>query len=565
MEIKTAFSSKKKCFLCRGRQSNIKLRQIKEYCVKKAFREFNIVIRQTARCCSRHLDENGFLTETSYCDIPTQFKKYHLAEIRILKSLSREELLFDRFKDFDSLSESDCFNITGWTKNQFKLFASYITSVKQSKKRNKLQLIAIYLYWLRRGDKQSTLAYMKERSIQRDISRYLSQIRSAIYNDFVPYYLGAQSRSREQFLTHNDIATKILYLDENNDETLCVFADGTYCRCEKSSNNSFQYDSWSGQKKDSLIKPFIICLCDGYIIDCYGPFKAHWNDAKIMEYILENDIELRKILLPKKTLVIADRGFRDILEKMLNKYQYTTKIPSCRNVKAEKLEKYGQLTALENTESRLVSKVRWIVEKSMPKLNASLENIRNTIIGHIAFDYKIACAIHNFNLTHSKVNEEQKLKKLTKKRLIAKRIDRKVKQNQQENKLKFMLTKHIKKSNSVIKIKIREFNKNSDFCVVLTKKKMREKLFYGSFHLKMSFSYLRDLINNGVFYIWNEKELAAYKKKKLISFDSQILGAEIKSRHIRGITGTSYKVFIEYTPNYNNYRAIKGNKILFFF
>ena len=43
MEIKTAFSSKKKCFLCRERQSNIKLRQIKEYCVKKAFREFNIV------------------------------------------------------------------------------------------------------------------------------------------------------------------------------------------------------------------------------------------------------------------------------------------------------------------------------------------------------------------------------------------------------------------------------------------------------------------------------------------------------------------------------------------
>ena len=307
LEIKTAFSSKKKCFLCRARQSNIKLRQIKEYCVKKAFREFNIVIRPTASCCSRHLDENGFLTETSYCVIPTQFKKYHLAEIRILKSLSREELLFDRFKDFDSLSESDCFNITGWTKNQFKLFASHITSVNQSKKRNKLQLIAIYLYWLRKGDNQSTLAYMKERCIQRDISRYLSQIRSAIYNDFVPYYLGAQSRSREQFLTHNDIATKILYLDENNDETLCVFADGTYCRCEKSSNNSFRYDSWSGQKKDSLIKPFKICLCDGYIIDCYGPFKAHWNDAKIMEYILENDIEQRKILLPKKTLVIADR------------------------------------------------------------------------------------------------------------------------------------------------------------------------------------------------------------------------------------------------------------------
>ena len=85
------------------------------------------------------------------------------------------------FKDFDSLSESDCFNITGSTKNQFKLFASYITSVKPSKKRNKLWLIAIYLYWLRKGDNRSTLACMKERFIQRDISRYLSQIKLAIY------------------------------------------------------------------------------------------------------------------------------------------------------------------------------------------------------------------------------------------------------------------------------------------------------------------------------------------------------------------------------------------------
>jgi hypothetical protein len=43
MDLKTAFSGKKRCFICRDRQSNIKLRKIKEYCVKKAFREFNIV------------------------------------------------------------------------------------------------------------------------------------------------------------------------------------------------------------------------------------------------------------------------------------------------------------------------------------------------------------------------------------------------------------------------------------------------------------------------------------------------------------------------------------------
>ena len=59
---------------------------------------------------------------------------------------------------------------------------------------------------------------------------------------------------------------------------------------------------------DLLFKPFIVCCADGYIIDCYGPFQANQNDAKIFDYILEIDQDLRNILLPKKTCVFLDRG-----------------------------------------------------------------------------------------------------------------------------------------------------------------------------------------------------------------------------------------------------------------
>ena len=83
-------------------------------------------------------------------------------------------------------------------------------------------------------------------------------------------------------------------------DELAVICDGTYTRLEKSSNNDFQYRSWSVQKSDSLIKPFIICCADGYIIDCYGPFQASDNDAVILKYILENDTDLLKILKPEK-------------------------------------------------------------------------------------------------------------------------------------------------------------------------------------------------------------------------------------------------------------------------
>jgi hypothetical protein len=45
-----------------------------------------------------------------------------------------------------------------------------------------------------------------------------------------------------------------------------------------------------------------MCCADGYIIDCYGPFKASLNDATLVEYVLENDPDLPTILEPKKHL-----------------------------------------------------------------------------------------------------------------------------------------------------------------------------------------------------------------------------------------------------------------------
>jgi len=132
---------------------------------------------------------------------------------------------------------------------------------------------------------------------QRLISDYLQQIRVAINNEFVPYFLGA-TKSRQFFVAHNNTTTKILH--ELDDDDLAVVVDATYTRLEKSSNNSFQYSSWSQQKKDLLIKPFLVCCTDGYIIDS--------NDAKIFEYILKTDHNLLRILEPNKTLVLVDRG-----------------------------------------------------------------------------------------------------------------------------------------------------------------------------------------------------------------------------------------------------------------
>jgi hypothetical protein len=130
-----------------------------------------------------------------------------------------------------------------------------------------------------------------ENVIQRCMSKYLNQIRFAIHRDFVPIFLGAE-KNRDFYLRYNSVMTQSLF--DLEDDVLVLIADGTSCRIQKSNNNSFQYKTYSGQKKDSLFKPFIICCADGYILDCYCPFPANDNDSKILNYIIETDDDLKR-------------------------------------------------------------------------------------------------------------------------------------------------------------------------------------------------------------------------------------------------------------------------------
>jgi hypothetical protein len=181
-----------------------------------------------------------------------------------------------------------------------------ITRINDTDGRTKEQLIAIYRYWLAKGLDQCTLALLKSNTDQRHISAYLEQIRVAMNEEIVPLFLGA-NKSKEFFLKHNTDSVKALY--ELKEDVLAVVVDGTYTRVEKSSNNEFQYFSYSMQKSQNLVKPFIMCCADGYFIDCYGPFQANMNDAQIFKYVLDTDKNLKKLFTPPdKIIIFLDRG-----------------------------------------------------------------------------------------------------------------------------------------------------------------------------------------------------------------------------------------------------------------
>jgi len=55
-----------------------------------------------------------------------------------------------------------------------------------------------------------------------------------------------------------------------NKTQFIIICDGTYCYIQKSANNLIQRLTYSVQKGRPLVKPFVICTTDGFIIDIFG-------------------------------------------------------------------------------------------------------------------------------------------------------------------------------------------------------------------------------------------------------------------------------------------------------
>ena len=312
--LPTAYTSHKKCLVCYNDKG---LHRVKPESIMNAYLNHGLIIKNGARCCDDHLDSNDIIKDEEYNHIITKDMTYDKdfklvldacleASKKINYFLKDSSGIFDKFKNLATLDETLCYKITGWTKEQFANFSKLIKRVRDTCGRTKEQLVAIYRYWLAKGIDQCTLAMLKSNTSQQQISHYLAQIREAMNEDIVPLYLGAK-KEKEFFLSHNTESVKTLH--KLADDVLAVIIDGTYTRLEKSSNNDFQYLSYSMHKSQNLVKPFIICCADGYFIDCYGPFQANLNDAQIFKYILDTDKDLKVLFTPKeKIIMFLDRG-----------------------------------------------------------------------------------------------------------------------------------------------------------------------------------------------------------------------------------------------------------------
>lgn len=198
-----------------------------------------------------------------------------------------------------------------------------------------------------------------------------------------------QDRTIQEWITTNSPISLALF-NATNDQLILV-ADGTYCYIQKSSNNTFQRKTYSGQKKRHLVKPFVVCATNGEIVDVNGLYPGTENDAKILNDVLENH-KLNE-LVKKGDILLLDRSFRDS-DKALKAIGIVPNIPEL----LDKSNNQKQLTTEQANKSRIVTKARWVVEVSNAFIKMSykaLKEVRNKSLPHTIMDYKIAAAFVN--------------------------------------------------------------------------------------------------------------------------------------------------------------------------
>ena len=124
----------------------------------------------------------------------------------------------------------------------------------------------------------------------------------------------------------------------------------------------------------------------GYVVGVLGPFPGRVNDASILKKCLTNNQEFSKFLHNSDARLIVDRGFRDSVDAA-KQAGLVSHLPAFLS-KSQK-----QHTTFDANSSRLVTKVRWVVEsanarfkkfkffarnvpiRSLPTLNSDLQII----------------------------------------------------------------------------------------------------------------------------------------------------------------------------------------------
>ncbi|CAG2229897.1 unnamed protein product [Mytilus edulis] len=368
------------CFVCRKRGP--KLIVVSSSTRLTTFVQNNIIIPAGARCCPGHISDENFSEQAIEClsDLrkTTDFNRSDildlLQKIRMLLLKNEDKRL--NFDKDSTLSDAEYISLTGIDKTSFSDLASHLVSIRDTKVRSSRTCLGIFLTKMRSGMSNKLMATIF--NVGKDsIRRAVTTVRKNLMQTFVPKHLGFNHISRENLIeNHTRPLAQTLFGNEFNPAILVI--DGTYIYIQKSGQFQFQRRTFSMHKHRPLVKPMVFVTTTGYFVSVMGPYLAD-NNEQIKSWLQKDDV------------FIVDRGFRDSID-LLEELGIQTEMPSF-------LKKgQAQFTTEESNTSRLITKIRWVVESANGRIKTWVffnHVMPNSQIPYIGDYLRIVCSICN--------------------------------------------------------------------------------------------------------------------------------------------------------------------------
>ncbi|XP_068993908.1 uncharacterized protein [Neodiprion pinetum] len=455
----------------------------------QAFQERKIFIPQGNRCCPTHLMKKKFYSDDlAALKIHAGNSMIKVSDLTFfLNDLSNGQELKHQIRD-GTLSDQRLEVLTGLSYANLNELSGKMKSMRNSKTRNILQALVVFLFKMRTGNSNTIIAFVLGLDRDQQVSDYCAEVVNSFKKYILPEGFEYFSESRDDLVEHKTSDTvKKLY--ELKDQLVLIF-DGTYIRHQKSTNNNYQRKSYSGQEKVPLCKPFTICTMNGYIVEMEGPFYATQNDAEIVVYLYQLEKRKYKVLMP------ALKGQR------------------------------SQLTTEESDNSRWVTKVRWVVETVHGILDQKYKLIHHSLDNKLLPKslFRIACYLNN---------------------IFGKRLNSDV--GIRDDIIEQMKSRRDSENSLAQEAELERWNRrktqfqqlaSADLldCPELTEKELKI-LFTGSYQLSQVVSYLAEMMDE-------DENIALNYLKRLEDANHAIVQVLVRSRHINSKT---YKCYSDYT------------------
>lgn len=515
--------SHKYCVVCKKSGNNRNhLIVVPEKARTQAFVETGIFIDSRNRSCKSHIYMSYF-NKASLCLLQSskQTDVFSRSDITNLTTNIRKMMKASSYLNFDIpslIDDEDYTNLLGINRDQFSVLADELRLIRNSLSRSVRTCLAVFLMKLKTGLPNKVLSILF-RLKKHQVQRIIHSARLSLMTEFVPNYLGFGHISHEDFCQqHTTTVAKTLFTNESSQAVIIL--DGTYVYIQKSSNYRFQRQSYSLHKHRSLVKPMVIVASDGYILSVLGPYLAdyHNNDAAITKHLFKHNLEKINDWMEENDVCIVDRGFRDAVE-FLEDHGYNVKMPFYLNKNSK------QHTTEEANKSRLVTKVRWVVEST----NGRIKQFRmldkvvpNTLSKYIGDFVRIACALLN-RFRGPVTTLDEKTEKIANEMMHKAKMDNELKVFLEDNGL---ITKR-SDYKSLESADIMDFPQ-------LTLDDLRT-ITMGIYQLKQAPCYTKDHLNED-----GQYELLVFKETE------GLIKVKIQSRHSKN---TTYTLWIQYIPS----------------